>query len=300
MYKNFTLTESEREEILNRHKDHGYRQPLNEQVKQPTGDFTTIGRFGTSDAKHFEKRGFTVKGGVAILKHPNPKLVITVKPSQKGWAAYQGGVLKFDLPHDDCDVELDKLIRINSLQGGNKIGINEQISNPDDFGVKGMVKQVNKNTQQSKLLPDVSSSFIIDKDKVAEVIDSVNHVMTTNMFRNADDMMSIYKMLLPLKGKNVYPPGTELYAEMSAEEQSPMPALKYFNMMYTRIKHNEYGMGGMNFIWHLNHVGDKTAGGDDEYTSDKKYTTPKIKNMIYLLIVDDAKRKVEPIAVSGQ
>ena len=31
MYKNFTLTESEREEILNRHKDHGYRQPLNEQ-----------------------------------------------------------------------------------------------------------------------------------------------------------------------------------------------------------------------------------------------------------------------------
>jgi len=131
MYKNFTLTESERESILNQHMDHGYKQPINEQVKQPTGDFTTIGRFGTSDAKHFEKRGFTVKGGVAILKHPNPKLVITVKPSQKGWAAYQGGVLKFDLPHDDCDVELDKLIRINSLQGGNKIGIKEQISIPD-------------------------------------------------------------------------------------------------------------------------------------------------------------------------
>jgi len=31
MYKNFTLTESEREEILNRHKEHGYKQPLNEQ-----------------------------------------------------------------------------------------------------------------------------------------------------------------------------------------------------------------------------------------------------------------------------
>jgi len=32
MYKNFNLTESEREEILNRHKEHGYKQPLNEQA----------------------------------------------------------------------------------------------------------------------------------------------------------------------------------------------------------------------------------------------------------------------------
>jgi hypothetical protein len=31
MYKNFNLTKSEREEILNRHKEYGYRQPLNEQ-----------------------------------------------------------------------------------------------------------------------------------------------------------------------------------------------------------------------------------------------------------------------------
>ena len=41
MYKNFTLTESEREEILNRHKDHGYKQPINEQdggFKEGPGD----------------------------------------------------------------------------------------------------------------------------------------------------------------------------------------------------------------------------------------------------------------------
>ena len=80
---------------------------------KPTGDFTTIGRFGASDAEILKVRGFTVKGGVAILNNPNPKLVVTVKPSQKGWAAYQGGVLKFDLPHDDCDVQLDKLIGYN-------------------------------------------------------------------------------------------------------------------------------------------------------------------------------------------
>ena len=86
--------------------------------EQPTGDFTTIGRFGTSDAKTLEKRGFTVKGGVATLKSKN----VVVKPSKKGWAVYQGGTLKFDLPHDDCDVQLDKLIGYNSL----KSGLNEQ------------------------------------------------------------------------------------------------------------------------------------------------------------------------------
>lgn len=31
MYKNFTLTESEKEQILNMHKEHGYKQPINEQ-----------------------------------------------------------------------------------------------------------------------------------------------------------------------------------------------------------------------------------------------------------------------------
>lgn len=31
MYKNFTLTESEKEQILKQHKKHGYKRPLNEQ-----------------------------------------------------------------------------------------------------------------------------------------------------------------------------------------------------------------------------------------------------------------------------
>jgi len=31
MYRNFTLTESEREQILNQHKEHGYKKPLSEQ-----------------------------------------------------------------------------------------------------------------------------------------------------------------------------------------------------------------------------------------------------------------------------
>jgi len=31
MYKNFNLTESEREQILNQHKEHGYKKAINEQ-----------------------------------------------------------------------------------------------------------------------------------------------------------------------------------------------------------------------------------------------------------------------------
>lgn len=41
MYKNFTLTESEKEQILKQHKSHGYKKPLNEDIEdsvEPTGD----------------------------------------------------------------------------------------------------------------------------------------------------------------------------------------------------------------------------------------------------------------------
>ena len=33
MYKNFNLTEVEKEQILNNHKNHGYKKPLNENME---------------------------------------------------------------------------------------------------------------------------------------------------------------------------------------------------------------------------------------------------------------------------
>lgn len=116
------LTESELKQYI--------QKIISEQSKKPTGDMTTIGRFGISDAKTLGKRGFVVNGGVATLKSKN----VVVKPSQKGWAVYQGGTLKFDLPHDDCDVQLDKLIGYNSLQGG----LNEQVS-PDSLEMSQII-----------------------------------------------------------------------------------------------------------------------------------------------------------------
>jgi hypothetical protein len=38
MYKNFTLTESEKEQILKQHKSHGYKKPLNEDIEDEMGN----------------------------------------------------------------------------------------------------------------------------------------------------------------------------------------------------------------------------------------------------------------------
>jgi len=40
MYKNFNLTESEREQILNMHKEHGYKKPLNEDIEMESKDMS--------------------------------------------------------------------------------------------------------------------------------------------------------------------------------------------------------------------------------------------------------------------
>ena len=53
MYKNFNLTESEREQILNQHKGYGYKKPLNEQ---------SLGNENVEDEK--EELSFHMKSGV--------------------------------------------------------------------------------------------------------------------------------------------------------------------------------------------------------------------------------------------
>ena len=54
MYKNFNLTESEREEILNRHKEHGYKQPLNEQKSDRMVRDTMYYGTSTKDSQRYQ------------------------------------------------------------------------------------------------------------------------------------------------------------------------------------------------------------------------------------------------------
>jgi len=130
MYKNFKLTESEREEILNSHKAHGYKKPLNEQqagsLKGKTFDQYEQGAL---EARNFK---INISNTQAVLNNPLPANIITVIKDVKsggytiikggtidGYDTYKGGgKVLFTGPHDDCDVQLDKIIGYDSLGGG--------------------------------------------------------------------------------------------------------------------------------------------------------------------------------------
>lgn len=124
------------------------------------------------------------------------------------------------------------------------------------------------------------------KEQIADLIDEIHSLMSMDVWRNADDLMVIYKKLLPLKGKKVGKGEIQRYKEMSSDEMNPnMPALHYFNMMYGRIANNKYGMGDLTpFTEIISNVGDKTFTGGVERTSNSKYTTPQVKKMIINLI----------------
>jgi len=57
MYKNFNLTESEKEQILNRLKQNGYRKPINEQPYENEIDELKLVLNDPSDEKYFARHG---------------------------------------------------------------------------------------------------------------------------------------------------------------------------------------------------------------------------------------------------
>jgi hypothetical protein len=65
MYKNFTITESEREQILNMHKDKGYKKPLNESNELSEGDDEDY------FARHGEKTVWTGSSNKTYGELPN-------------------------------------------------------------------------------------------------------------------------------------------------------------------------------------------------------------------------------------
>jgi hypothetical protein len=94
MYKNFTLTESEREQILNMHKDKGYKQPMNEQSTDDTIIGTLPSKLGLNPSQVLKdtsgnvvgklymgndgNKGYTVK----IMNNSNDAIVFD--PTLKG------------------------------------------------------------------------------------------------------------------------------------------------------------------------------------------------------------------------
>jgi hypothetical protein len=123
------------------------------------------------------------------------------------------------------------------------------------------------------------------KEQIADLIKDIDKKLSQDFWRDTDDLLVIYKKLLPLKGKMVSKGQIPRYREMDYDEQQPMPALHYFNRMFGRIPNNEYGMGDpFNFIDRIKQVSDNTAGGNIEKSKDGKYTTPQVKYMIWDLV----------------
>ena len=123
------------------------------------------------------------------------------------------------------------------------------------------------------------------KEVVANLINDIKSNMSSDFWRDADDLMVIYKKLLTLKGKMVSQGQIPRYVEMDSEEKRQMPSLHYFNKMYSRQPNNKYGMGDpFDFIGRIKQVGDKSASGSIEKTKDGKYTTPQVKQMIIDLV----------------
>lgn len=130
MYKNFKLTEEEKKHIMEQHKMHGYKKPLNE---DQTGSLKGK-TFDQYEQGALEERNFkiNISNTQAVLNNPLPANIITVIKDVKsggytiikggtieGYDTYKGGgKVLFTGPHDDCDVQLDKIIGYDSLRGG--------------------------------------------------------------------------------------------------------------------------------------------------------------------------------------
>jgi|LakMenE01Jun11ns_1017448.scaffolds.fasta_scaffold9700545_2 hypothetical protein len=152
--------------------------------------------------------------------------------------------------------------------------------------VRLVKKVISENSSKSLVNEQTKGNQF--KEQIADLIDEIQTAMSWDAWKDADNLMDIYKKLLPLKGKKVGKGQIPRYVEMDAEQQNPdLPALHYFNTMYSRIPGNKYGMGNSvmgYFTSRIKQVGDKTFFGEVEKTSDGKYTTPQIKSMIISLV----------------
>jgi hypothetical protein len=177
---------------------------------------------------------------------------------------------------------------LNNLSDEEKNSILEQHTGGMKVMNENFSKLLNSKLGDAKPLVSEQSKGNQFKEQIANLIDEISSSMSWDMWRDTDDLMNIYKKLLPLKGKKVGAGEIPRYREMDSEEMNPnMPALHYFNTMYSRIPKNKYGMGDGPkgyFTSRLSQVGDKTFSGEVEKTSDSKYTTQQVKKMIKDLI----------------
>jgi hypothetical protein len=189
MYKNFNLTESEKEQILNMHKDHGYGQPLSESFD----DYKMSAPRSKSISKISSKLNSTPAGfGKGKPWTDNPKYqtdrekLIQNKDKERDSdksSVYvgQGSYLEKDTKQREKDYEEYEKLRIKKQQSrvlslfsligevNGKIKIKDLIEKGelDSNTVNSIIDEIDKN---KSLVVGFYSSY--EKDRAQEKIDS--------------------------------------------------------------------------------------------------------------------------------
>lgn len=109
MYKNFNITEEERQQIMEMHKSHGYKQLLNEQDAATTSIYKGYSGLGTDEDE-------LVKGFLSIKDLNHYKKVESEIASFGGYATLQD-LLNGELNLDDYDVAFQIYKHLNSIPG---------------------------------------------------------------------------------------------------------------------------------------------------------------------------------------
>lgn len=110
MYKNFKITEEERQQILEMHMSHGYKQLLNEQDAATTSIYNGYSSYGGTDEDEL------VKGFLSIKDVNHYKKVESEIASLGGYATLQD-VLNGELNLGDYDVANEIYKHLNSIPG---------------------------------------------------------------------------------------------------------------------------------------------------------------------------------------
>ena len=186
MYKNFNLTESEKEQILNMHKDHGYGQPLNESFD----DYKMSAPRSKSISKISSKLNSTPAGfGKGKPWTDNPKyqtdrekhIQNLDKERNSDNRSFGGSYLEKNTKQREKDYEEYEKLRIKKQQSrvlslfsligevNGKIKIKDLIEKGelDSNTVNSIIDEIDKN---KSLVVGFYSSY--EKDRAQEKIDS--------------------------------------------------------------------------------------------------------------------------------